>query len=451
MMASRDERCKTTTCNSMNENVSVGIHLPFAFRALRHRNYRLFFFGQMISLVGTWMQMIAQQWLVYRLTGSAAMLGTVNLVAVLPAGPLALWGGSLADRFPKRSILVVTQTVMMVLAFILAALTWTGVVRLWHVMVLAVALGAAQAVDVPARQAFVVEMVECREDLTSAIGLHSTVFNGARAIGPTIAGIAVATTGEAGAFFVNGVTFIPVIASLLMMRLSAKPCSSSQSKTRVHLWEAGRYLWSQQTMLVLISLVTVSAFLSMPYNALLPVFAKAVLNKSAQPMLEFVCTGPHALFNCESPDALTYGLLTAATGLGAVMGALFVASLPDSIRRGRWLTLCNLSFPALLVGMALSRSFGLTSVLLVGIGFSSVAQNALANTLIQVTVSDRLRGRIMGFYSLATQGMVYVGGMQAGVMGDYLGAPVAVGAGALICLVYGVFVAWRYPGVRDMT
>jgi MFS family permease len=426
------------------------IHLPSTFRALRHRNYRLFFFGQMISLIGTWMQTIAQQWLVYRLTGSAMMLGMVNLMAVLPLVPLSLWGGSLADRFSRRSIIVVTQSVMMGQAFILAALTWVGTVQVWHVMVLAVVLGAANAVDLPARQAFVVEMVNGKEDLTNAIGLNSTIFNAARAIGPAVAGVAVATTGEAGAFFINGVSFLAVIAGLLMMHLPATPRPLRQLRLGAHLQEATRYVRSHQVVMVLMSLVAVSAFLSMPYSTLLPVFAKSVLNESARPILEFVCTGPRTLFTCQSPDALTYGLLMAATGLGAVTGALSVASLPARARRGRWLTLGNLSFPILLVSMALSRSFAVTLALLVGIGFSFVAQNALANTLIQITAPDELRGRVMSFYSLTFQGMMRLGGVQAGLMGDYFGAPLAVGVGALVCLAYGAFVAWHYPGVREM-
>ncbi len=431
-------------------SVIEGVHLPSTFRALRHRNYRLFFFGQMISLIGTWMQTIAQQWLVYRLTGSATMLGMVNLVAVLPLVPLSLWGGSLADRFSKRSIIAITQSVMMVQAFILAGLTWAGVVQVWHVMLLAVVLGAANAVDVPARQAFVVEMVNGKEDLTNAIGLNSTIFNAARAIGPAVAGAAVATTGEAGAFFINGISFLAVIAGLWMMHLPATPRPLRQPRLGAHLWEAMRYVRSHRVVMMLMSLVAVSAFLSMPYSTLLPVFAKSVLDESARPMLDFMCTGSRALFTCQSPDALTYGLLMAASGLGAVTGALFVASLPASARRGRWLTLGNLNFPMLLVGMALSRSFAVTLALLVGIGFSFVAQNALANTLIQITVPDELRGRVMSFYSLTFQGMMRLGGMQAGLMGDYLGAPMAVGVGALACLAYGAFVAWRYPRVREM-
>lgn len=420
------------------------------FRALRHPNFRLFFFGQLISLIGTWMQTIAQQWLVYRLTGSATMLGTVNLVAVLPLVPMSLWGGSLADRFPKRSILVVTQAVMMILAFILAALTWTGVVQVWHIMVLAVLLAAAQGVDVPTRQAFIVDMVEGKEDLGNAIGLNSAIFNGARAIGPAIAGVAVATTGEAGAFLVNGLSFLAVIGSLLLMRL---PPHRPAAEPRVgsHIWEGMRYVRSQQTVMVLISLVAVSAFLSMPYSTLLPVFAQDVLGQSAQPVLDQVC-GPDSPIglSCESPGALTYGMLMAATGLGAVTGALFIASLSASARRGRLLTLGNLFFPALVAVMALSRSFVLTGAVLLGVGFSFVAQNALANTLLQVTVPDQMRGRVMSFYSLAFGIMMRLGGMQAGLMGDWLGAPWAVGIGAALCLAYGLFVAWRYPKVRRL-
>jgi MFS family permease len=420
------------------------------FRALRYRNYRLFFFGQLISLVGTWMQTIAQQWLVYRLTGSMTLLGLVNLVGAIPLVPLSLWGGSLADRFSKRSIIVVTQTVMMIQAFILAALTWTGTAQVWHVIVLAVMLGAANAIDVPARQAFVIELVNGKKDLTNAIGLNSTIFNAARAIGPAIAGIAVATTGETGAFFINGLSFIAVIAGLLLMQLPAWPKPTRRPKLGSHLMEGVRYIWEHQVVMVLMSLVAVSAFLSMPYTTLLPAFAKEVLGASAQPMLQFMCTGAHALFNCQAPDALTYGLLMAATGLGAVTGALCVASLSANARRGRWLTVGNLCFPALLVGLALSHSFALTLVLLVGVGFSFVAQNALANTLIQLTVPDELRGRVMSFYSLTFQGMMRLGGMQAGLVGDQFSAPVAVGVGALVCLAYGGFVALRYPRVREM-
>ena len=453
----RPLRAKSGTLDRHSEGVTAARaparpRFSATFRALKYRNFRLFFFGQMISLVGTWMQIIAQQWLVYRLTGSATMLGVVSLMGVLPLLPMSLWGGSLADRFPRRSIMLVTQATMMVLAFVLALLTWTGVVQVWHVIVLSVALAMANAVDIPARQAFIVEMVEGKEDLTNAIGLNSAVFNGARAVGPALAGVAVATTGEAGAFFINGLSFIAVIVSLLLMRLPSQPRAAQPAGLSSHLGEAVRYVRGEQVVMVLISLVAVSAFLSMPYSTLMPVFASEVLNTSAQPVLDFVCSQMAAVlgFSCKSPDALTYGLLMAATGLGAVMGALFVASMSATARRGRWLTLGNLSFPALVLLVSLSRSFALSLLLLVGVGFSFVAQNALANTLIQVTVPDELRGRVMSFYALMFTSMMRIGGMQAGVLGDRWGAPLAVGAGAVLCLLYGLFVAWRFPRVRQM-
>jgi MFS family permease len=406
----------------------------------------------MISLVGTWMQSIAQQWLVYRLTGSATMLGTISLLGILPLLPMSLWGGSLADRVPRRTIIVVTQTVMMIQAFVLALLAWTGAVQVWHVLLLSVFLAAAQAMDLPARQAFVVELVRGKEDLTSAIGLNSAVFNGARAVGPALAGLAVATTGEAGAFLINGLTFIAVIASLLMMRLPAKPPATTRPPLGSHLAEAVRYVRGEQVVLVLFSLVAVSAFLSMPYSTLMPVFAQEVLAQSVQPLLDRACNWAQSTMGltCQAPGALTYGLLMAATGLGAVVGALFVASLPPGARRGRWLTMGNLAFPSLVILVALSGSFPLTVALLTGVGVAFVSQNALANTLIQLAVPDALRGRVMSFYSLTFQLSMRMGGMQAGLVGDALGAPIAVGVGAAACLAYGAYVALRFPRIRHI-
>jgi len=434
----------------MNLSTSAALRLPVTFRALRHRNYRLFFFGQLISVIGTWMQTIAQQWLVYRLTGSAAMLGMVNLMSLLPLIPFSLWGGSLADRFPKRSVVVMTQTAAMVQALALAALTWAGMVQVWHVLLLALLLGAVNAVDMPARQAFVVEMVDDRADITNAIGLNSTIFNAGRAIGPAIAGVTVATTGEAGAFFINGITFLPVILGLLLMRLPPNRPLNKGTNMAAHLAEGLRYVLNNQTVLILMSLVGISAFLSMPYTTLLPVFAERVLKESAQPFLNLVCNGSQSFLSCQSPDALTYGLLMATSGLGAVLGALFVASLPTNARRGHWLTVGNLAFPTLLLAMAASRSFLATTLLMVLIGISFVAQNALANTLIQITVPDNLRGRVMSLYSLTFQGMMRLGGLQAGAIGDLIGAPLTVGLGATVSLVYGAFVALRYPKVRNL-
>jgi len=272
----------------------------------------------------------------------------------------------------------------------------------------------------------------------------------ARVIGPTLAGVAVAAVGEASAFFINGLTFLAFIVALMLMRPSARPHPARRQRIGAHLWEAVRYVTGQELVVVLISLIAVSAFLSQPYLTLLPVFAKDVLNTSAEPLLDFVCSTSQGLFDCQSPDALIYGLLTAANGFGAVIGTLFVASLAKKVQLGWWLTLGNLSLPILLIGFSLSRSFALSMVLLVSIGFSLVLQGTVANTLIQLKTADRLRGRVLSFYTLTLQGMRRLGGMQAGVIGDLFGVPVAVGVGSFLGLVYNVVIALRYPRVRMM-
>ncbi len=423
-----------------------------AFRALRHRNYQLWFFGQGVSLVGTWMQSMAQQVLVFRLTNSAIALGIVNFMTVLPLLPFSFWGGSLADRLSKRNIILVTQTLMLVQAFVLAALTWTGAVRVWHVYLMAFLLGMIKSVDMPPRQSFVVEMVEGKEDLTSAIGLNSAIHNTARTLGPAIAGVVVAALGEAVAFFINGLSFIAVIASLLFMRNLPAVTQPKQDTSQViaHTMEGVRFVLNQQLLLVLMSLVAVTSFLSRPYQTLLPVFADRMLKGSAQPVVSFLCSGEHHLLTCLEPEALPLGLLLSAVGIGAVVGAFLVASLPERARRGRMLTLGNLGLPVLLLAFVNSQVFLLSLLFMVLVGMGQVFQNTLANTLLQITAPDSLRGRVMSQYSLVTQGMHQLGGLQAGFVADWIGAPLSVGLGAGISLLYGIFVFFRYPRVREM-
>jgi len=423
-----------------------------AFRALRHRNYKLWFFGQGLSLVGTWMQSMAQQVLVYRLTGSASALGIVSFMTVLPLVPLALWGGSLSDRVSKRNLLLVTQTLMLFQAILLAWLTWTGIVEIWHVYLMAFMLGAFKAVDTPARHSFVVEMVEGKEDLTSAIGLNSAIQNGAKTLGPALAGVFVAVTGEAMAFFVNSLSFLAVIVSLLMMKGLPQPPGRRQENTNAltHTIEGVRFVFSQQALLILMSLVAVSSFLSKPYQTLMPVFADVNLKESAAPLIAFLCNREHALLNCRAPEALPLGLLLAALGIGAVIGALLVASLPEHARRGWVLTFGNLSFPLLLLFFVSSNSMALSLVLMALTGLTRVMQNAMANTLLQITAPDGLRGRVMSFYSLISQGMTHLGGLQAGFAADWVGAPVSIGVGAAVSLLYGTYVALRYRQVRNL-
>ncbi len=420
------------------------------FRALRHHNYRLWFFGQGISLIGTWMQTMAQQLLVYRLTGSAAALGMINFMGLIPLLPLALWGGSLSDRMPKRTVILGTQTGMLIQALLLAGLTLAGTIQVWQVYALAFLMGALQAVDLPARQAFTVDMVEGKEDLTNAIGLNSALFNLARALGPALSGVVVAATGEGLAFLINGLTFVAVITSLLLMRNLPRSSAPATVGLARHMAEGVGYVVRQRVLLVLMSLVAVSAFLSMPYSTLMPVFAHDVLQDSARVVIHTVCYGPIAFVRCQTPEALPLGMLLTMVGVGALVGALVVASLPDSARRGRILTLGNLVFPASLIVFATSRSFLLSLACLFVVGFSFVAQNTLANTLIQVVTPDSMRGRVMSIYSLTMQSTMRLGGLQAGLMADRVGAPLAIGLGATISLVYGALVAQRFPQIRQM-
>jgi MFS family permease len=431
-------------------HTGVTLHLPVPFRSLRHRNYRLWFFGQGTSLVGTWMQTMAQQLLVYRLTDSAAALGMVNFVTILPLVPLSLWSGSIADRIPKRTVLIATQSAMLIQALVLALFTAMGIVQVWHVYVLAFLLGAAKAIDMPARQAFVVEMVEGKNDLANAIGLNSAIFNGARILGPAIAGLAVATTGEAIAFLLNGLSFVAVLVSLLMMRdLPSATVAQVHTRSVSHIREGIRFALNQSAVLVLLSVVAVSSFLAMPYTILLPVFANQVLGGSAQPVIAFLCDGQLSM-RCPEPQALPLGILFSCLGIGALMGSFLIAALPEQAPRGRFFTAGNLIFPVVLLCFAGSQSFVLSAGLLVAIGVTQVFQNALANTLLQIVSPDALRGRVMSFYALMHQGMTNIGGLQVGLVADWVSAPISVGAGAALALTYGSFVAWRFPQVRAL-
>ncbi len=427
-------------------------HFANTFRALQHRNYRLWFFGQGLSLVGTWMQTMAQQVLVYRLTGSASALGIASFMQVIPLLPFALWGGSLSDRFPRRSLILITQSAMLIQALVLALLTGTGAIQVWHIYIMAFLLGVFKALDMPARQSFIVDMVEGKEDLTNAIGLNSAVHNGARTLGPALAGVAVAALGEAVAFLLNGLSFLAVIISLLAMRDLPKIVPVKDSKpVRAHMAEGLRYLFSQQILLVLMSLVAVNSFLSRPYTTLMPVFADTILKESSMPVVSWLCSSGTGVMNCRAPEALPLGMLLAAVGVGAVTGALVVASLPQKFRRGKLMTLGNLCLPAFLVFFVNSRSLILSCFILMLVGFGQVLQNATANTLLQITAPDELRGRVMSQYSLVTQGMSHLGGLQAGFMADWLSAPLSIGLGAGAALVYGAYIAVRYPRVRNMS
>lgn len=393
---------------------------------------------------------MAQQVLVYRLTGSAVSLGIISVIGLIPTLPLSLWGGSISDRFNKRKVILLMQIAMLVQAFLLSFLTWTGRIQVWHVYLLSLILAGASAIDMPARQAFTVDMINGKEDLTNAIGLNSAMFNGARAVGPSLAGITVAITGEGTAFFLNGLSFVAVIISLLMMQnLPQSSIPNHDGNALEHMIAGFRFSAKNQVIAVLMSLVAVSAFLSMPYNTLMPVFATNILNTSGRPIVNAVCYGNHPILQCQSPDALLLGILMTAVGIGAVVGALFVASLTNQ-RRGVLLTFGNIAFPLFLFIVAVSRSFWISALMLLLIGFSFVLQNALVNTMIQLITPDEVRGRVMGVYTMMFQTMMRLGGLQAGVVADGVSAQFSLGIGAVVSIIYGLFIAVRYPAVRKM-
>ncbi len=406
-----------------------GLSYPLAstFRALRHRNFRLWFFGQLTSLVGTWMQSIAQNWLVYQITGSAASLGLVNFVGAIPLVPLTLYAGAIADRVSKRRIIFLMQAAMMVLAFVLALLCFTNVVKFWHVLVLAFLLGAAQALDTPARQAFVVELVG-KEDLSNAIALNSGIFHAARVVGPALAGILVASVGVSISFFLNGVSFFAVLAGLYLMDATLIRRTRAEGEEARDLLGGIRHVAANRVPLAIVVLISISSLLAMPYYVLIPVFAKEVLGR----------------------DAGGYGALMSATGVGAVLGSLYAASARASRRKGALLTAGSVAFPVLLSGFALSRSYPLSLALLGAVGFAFVIQNAPANSLIQALVPDNLRGRVMAIYVALLLGLMRVGGLLAGSLAHVLSAPVALAALSAASLLGSLAVTSRFPELRRM-
>jgi MFS family permease len=392
------------------------------FRALRHRNFRLWFFGQLTSLVGTWMQTIAQNWLVYQLTGSARDLGLVNFVGAIPLVPLTLYAGAIADRFEKRRVIFWCQASMMALAFLLAFLCWTGAVRLWHVLLLAFLLGAAQALDTPARQAFVVELVG-KEDLSNAIALNSGIFHGARVLGPAAAGVLVAVSGVAGAFFVNGVSFVAVLLCLFLMDVALIRRTGDGPDSAGDLLGGVRYLREHRVPGAIVILISLSALFAMPYHVLVPIFAKEILGRGAE----------------------GYGVLMSAAGFGAVLGSLFSASLYVGTRKGAAITAGSLTFPFLLLAFAFCRSYAGAILILVAVGFAFVLQNAPANSLLQQRVPDHLRGRVMALYVSLFLGLMRIGSLLLGGLASMTSAPFALAALAAAGLLVGLWVRFRYP------
>lgn len=398
---------------------------PSMVRAFRHRNYQLFFGGQLVSLTGTWMQSVAQSWLVYRLTGSAVLLGLVGFSSQIPVFLLAPVGGAVADRYSRRRVLLITQTAAMLLALTLAALTLSGRIEVWHLYVLGAFFGISNAFDIPTRQAFVVDMVG-KEDLINAIALNSSMFNGARIVGPAIAGILVAVIGEGWCFFLNGVSFVAVIASLLAMKVAPQVRVAVPGSALARIAGGFGYVARTGPVRALLLLLGLVSLMGMPYAVLMPIFADRILGGGASGL----------------------GMLMGASGIGALAGALTLASRQGLRGLGRWVALSCGGFGVCLILFALSRSFWLSAALLVPAGFSMMIQMASSNTLVQSMVPDELRGRVMAVYSMMFMGMAPIGALLAGALATRVGAPATVMMGGAVCIVGSAIFAYHLPALR---
>ena len=397
------------------------------FVSLGHRNYRLWFTGQAPSLVGTWMQFTAQGFLAFELTRSPAFLGYIGFAYGAPVWLFTLSGGVISDRVPRRNLLLMTQTTMMIFAFILAALTFLGHIQPWHILLLAFGLGVANAFDAPARQSFVVELVE-REDLGNAIALNSTMFNLATAIGPGVAGMAYAAFGPAWCFTINGISFIAVITALLRMRLHPQPAPVRKGTAIDDLKDGLRYVGSHPTIRILIVVATITTIFGMSFAILLPAWSVKILGG----------------------DSTTNGFLQSARGVGSLIGALMVASLTRSKIKGKLLTLGSFVFPVLLLVWSMMRWLPLSLLVIAGVGWGTMLVLNNANILVQMHVPDPLRGRVMSIYTVSFFGMFPVGALLMGTIAEKVGEPATVALAASAALVFAGWLWLRVPRLRGL-
>jgi MFS family permease len=401
--------------------------LAQTFAAMRYRNYRLWFIGQLVSLVGTAMQSTAQGYLIYTLTGSVAYLGYVGFISGLPSLVLILYGGVIADRVHRRNLLIITQSAMMVLAFILAGLDFFNVVQPWHILALAFLLGIANAFDAPARQSFVLEMVN-REDMTNAIALNGTMYNLGSIVGPAAAGLAYTLIGPAWCFTLNGISFIAVIIALAMMRITFNPPPFQRISVMTAIREGLGYVRTER----LVATLSVTTFVMNVFGfgliVLIPAWAVSVLKG----------------------NAATNGLLLSSRALGAVIGGLVIASIAGHGKRGRLWSTSSFLLPLVMVGFALTRWQPLSYFFLAGMGFFLISIMNTNNAMVQSRVPDELRGRVMGIYSLMFMGGGPIGSLLVGEVASWISEPTTalLCAGALV--LFAVFILLRRPEVRAM-
>ncbi len=402
-------------------------NLKQTFASLEHPNYKLWFTGQIISLFGSWMQTTAQGFFIYELTHSPVFLGYVGFATGIPTWLFMVYAGAIADRFPRRTILVITQTVMMILAFILAFLTFTHIVQPWHIILLAFLLGVANAFDAPARQAFVNELVD-RKDLINAIALNSTMFHSAAAVGPAVAGITYAVTGPAWCFTINGISFLAVIYNLLRMKFDAQLKTQPTKSVSHDLIDGVRYLRKQKTILMIMLIVGFVSLLGISLTTLFPAWAVKILHG----------------------DATTNGLLQTARGIGAVICSLIIAYSSKYMERGKFLVLGMITMPLLMLLFSLNRSFMFSFLFLVGIGAALIAINNLSNGIIQTIVDENFRGRVMAIYSFAFFATMPIGALLIGLLAQLWGSPAAILINSILLLVIFIGIIISSPNLKSI-
>ncbi len=405
----------------------IGASAWNATRSLRARNFRLYFIGQGVSLTGTWMHKVAIAWLVYRLTGSAFMLGLVGFASRIPTLLLSPLAGVAADRWDRRRILQVTQSLSMVQAIILATLVLTGVVQVWHVLVLATVVGMLDAIDIPARQSLYIRLIDDPRDLGNAIALNSSVFNLARLVGPAVAGILVATVGEGWVFGLNALTYLAMLVALYLMRLTPVPATETAVGVLRNLREGLSFAWGFPAMRAILFLIATSSFFAVPVMVLMPVFATEVLGG-----------GPGTL-----------GVLMTAQGAGALVGALFLAARARVGGMGQLIALAASLFGGAVLLFGMSRSLWLSLPILALAGLGLMVQSAASNTFLQSIVGDRMRGRIMSLYTTAFIGTLPLGNLYSGWMAELIGAPATVMIGGAVVLMAGIAFGRRLPALRE--
>src|SRR3989339_35153 len=391
---------------------AIPARVIFTLRAFRHRNYRLFFMGQGISLIGTWMQSVTLGYLTYRLTNSAFLLGMVGFASQIPTVLFTPLGGVAADRKDRRTLLLITQSLAMVQASLLAALTLTGTIEVWHIITLSVFLGCINAFDIPTRQSFIVEMVESRADLSNAIALNSTMFNGARLIGPSVGGLLIATTGEGICFLINAISFSAALAALALMRITPVEQPAEHPPVFRQLKEGFSYAFGLRPIKYILLLLGLTSFVGMPYAVLMPVFAKDILHG----------------------DARTLGFLMSAAGVGAIFGAIRLASRKNTAGLGRDIARPSLLFGLCLTAFSFSRSLPFSLALMAVAGGSVMTQMASGNTILQTIVDDKRRGSVMSLYALSFGGMMPLGSLVAGSLAHAIGVPHTLFIAGVVCI-----------------